>query len=64
MARRSYGTKQITQKRAAAALTQLLYGCTDERLAGFTAQGLAGSYNVPLATAEQMLTAARRTRAA
>jgi hypothetical protein len=60
---RSYGTKNITQKRARAALSQLLYGCTAERLAGFTAAGLAGSYNVPLATAEQMLSAARKVRA-
>jgi hypothetical protein len=61
--RRSYGSKQISQKRATAALSILLYGCTAERLAGFTAAGLAGSYNVPLATAEQMLSAARKVRA-
>lgn len=62
MASRTYGTRQLSQKRAAAALTQLLYGCAPERLAGFTAQGLAGSYNVTLATAETMLAAARRER--
>jgi hypothetical protein len=59
---RSYGSRQISAKRAAAALQQLLYGCTDERLAGFTAAGLAGSYNVPVETAERMLSGARLAR--
>jgi hypothetical protein len=59
---RSYGSKQISGKRATSALTQLLYGCTDERLQGFTAASLAGSYNVPLATAERMLDGARLAR--
>jgi hypothetical protein len=59
---RSYGTKQISAKRAAAALQQLLYGCTDERLAGFTAAGLAGSYRVTVETAERMLCGARAAR--
>ena len=59
---RSYGSKHISGKRARAALSMLLTGCTDERLKGFTAAGLAGSYNVPIATVEQMLAAARQGR--
>jgi hypothetical protein len=55
-------TAQITQAKAATALTCLLYGCTKERLAGFTAQGLSGSYNVPVAKAEEMLARARQGR--
>lgn len=59
--RRSYPSR-ISKKASNAQLVQLLYGCTDERLAGFTAAGLAGSYNVPVATAESMLCDARRGR--
>lgn len=44
------------------ALTGLLYGCTDERLASFTASGLASAYNVPLARVEAMLASARQGR--
>jgi hypothetical protein len=40
----------------------LLTGCTAERLAGFTAATLAGSYNVKIETAERMLQGARRSR--
>jgi hypothetical protein len=53
---------QISKANATAALTRLLYGCTPERLAGFTAQYLAASYAVPLDKAEQMLSAARQGR--
>lgn len=62
MRRRSYPKAHLSQKRAAAALTSLLCGCTDERLDGFTAAGLAGSYNVPVGTVEQMLATARQAR--
>jgi hypothetical protein len=55
-------TSQLSSKRAAAVLAQLLSGCTSERLASFTAAGLAGSYNVPVAKAEVMLAAARQGR--
>ena len=59
---RSYGTKALSKPKATAALTQLLYGCTLDKLASFTAEGLAASYNVPLATAERMLREARGRR--
>lgn len=38
----------------------LLTGCTKERLASFTPAALAASYNVPITTAEQMLSRARQ----
>lgn len=60
MSRRGWGSKSISQTRAATALTQLLCGCTPERLASFTAAGLAGSYNVPLPQVEAMLAKARQ----
>jgi hypothetical protein len=60
--RRSYPTAKLSSKRATAALQQLLCGCTVERLAGFTAAGLAATHNVKLAEAERMLDAARRGR--
>jgi hypothetical protein len=60
--RRSYPNAKLSRPRATAALSMLLSGCTIERLAGFTAAGLAASYNVPAATAERMLVAARRGR--
>jgi hypothetical protein len=56
-------TSQLSSKRAAAALAQLLSGCTSERLASFTAAGLAATHNVPLSRAEAMLAAARQGRA-
>jgi hypothetical protein len=59
---RRYPKAQLSQKRAAVALSMLLYGCTDERLKDFTAAGLAGSYNVSLAAAETMLAGARKAR--
>jgi hypothetical protein len=58
--RRRAGT--ISKKSAASALTQLLCGCTPERLAGFTAASLAGSYNVPIDKAEALLARARQGR--
>lgn len=59
---RSYGTKALSKPKATMALAQLLYGCTPERLASFTAQGLSAAYNVPPATAERMLGEARGRR--
>jgi hypothetical protein len=53
---------RISGKCAKMALTSLLYGCTLERLASFTAQGLAASYRVPIAEAERMLSRAREGR--
>jgi hypothetical protein len=57
---RRRGSSQLSKPKAESALTMLLTGCTKERLASFTAQGLAGSYNVPLATAERLLMSARQ----
>jgi hypothetical protein len=53
---------RISSKRAQSALCSLLSGCTDERLAGFTAASLAASYNVSLETAERMLVGVRKAR--
>lgn len=53
---------RISKKRADAALVNLLYGATVERLLGFTAASLASSYNVSLATAEKRLSDARKGR--
>lgn len=53
---------QLSQKKAEVALTMLLYGCTVDRLGGFTAGGLATSYNVPIVRAEALLSDARRRR--
>jgi hypothetical protein len=58
MARRG----NISKRNATVALTMLLTGCTKERLAGFTAEGLAASYNVPAAKAEELLDRARQGR--
>lgn len=57
-----YPNAQLSQKKAELALTMLLYGCTVERLGGFTAGGLATSYNVPVVRAETLLVDARRRR--
>lgn len=59
---RGWGSKQISSKRAATALQTLLIGCTKEKLASFTAVGLAGSYNVTVAQAEQLLAKAKQGR--
>ena len=62
MTTRSYPSR-ISAKQAKQGLTQLLYGCTEERLAGFTAQGLAASWRVPIAEVEDLLKRARAGRA-
>ena len=59
---RSYPKAHLSRPKAERALVALLYGCTDERLQGFTAAGLAASYNVAIAKAEAMLADARRRR--
>ncbi len=52
----------MSRKQAEMALAMLLSGCVDERLAGFTAESLSASYNVPKVRAETMLADARRRR--
>jgi len=61
MTSRAYPS-QISAKGARAQLVQLLHGCTKERLASFTAAGLARSWNVPEATAAELLAKARQGR--
>lgn len=60
--RASYPKALLSRKKAELALTGLLYGCTDERLAGFTADGLAASYNVPVERTKVLLDGARLGR--
>lgn len=57
-----YPKASLSAKQAEGALTHLLFFCTDERLAGFTAAGLSASYNVPIARVEAMLSDARGRR--
>lgn len=59
-----YPQKTQTQRQAETALVQLLYGCTTERLASFTADSLAASYGVKRDRVEQLLVEARLRRAA
>lgn len=61
MTARTYPSR-ISKRSAEVALTNLLYGCTGERLAGFTAAALAAAYNVPAAICEAMLVRARDGR--
>jgi hypothetical protein len=56
------GSKQLSRKRATAALSQLLCSCTAERLAEFTAAGLAATHNVTVDKADEMLSRARQGR--
>lgn len=58
----SYPNAHLSRKKAESALTMLLVGCTAERLQGFTATGLAASYNVPVERVEALLGDARRRR--
>lgn len=57
-----YPKRRVSRPKAETTLALLLSGCTPERLAGFTAQGLAASYNVPLPRVEAMLADVRRRR--
>lgn len=59
---RSYGSKAMTRKAAEQALASLLLNARDEAFARFTAEGLAGSYRVPVPRVAQMLEAERRRR--
>jgi hypothetical protein len=59
---RRAGTKHVSRKSADVALSLLLTGCTDERLAGFTAERLVSAYNVKLETAQRKLADARMRR--
>ena len=62
--RRSYGSKPMTRPKAERALLSLLTNCRVEMLAGFTAEGLAASYAVSVATAARMLDGAIKARLA
>ena len=57
-----YPDPKLSRKKAEVAVTMLLAGCTDERLAGFTAESLAASYNVAASDVARMLADARRRR--
>ena len=57
-----YPKASLSRVKAERALNELLYLCTAERLAGFTAAGLSASYNVPIARVEAMLSDARGRR--
>jgi len=57
-----YPNAHLSRKKAEMALTMLLYGCTVERLRGFTASSLAASYNVPITRTMALLDDARRRR--
>jgi hypothetical protein len=61
MTSRSYPST-ISAKRARAALVMLLTGCTKERLASFTAEGLAASYRVPIGEVAGLLQRAKKGR--
>lgn len=61
--RHSYPRAALSAKKAERVLVALLYGCTVERLRGFTANGLAASYAVPLPRVAELLDEARRRRA-
>ena len=59
---RRYGSKEITRPEAKAQLIQLLYGCTPEKLASFTVDGLCRTHRVDERTVEYELTIARQKR--
>lgn len=58
-----YPDKQLSVASARSQLSQLLAGCTDEKLAGFTADSLAKMYRVKMTDIEAMLHTARTARA-
>ena len=62
MTSRRFGSRPMTRPKAERALLSLLTNCRVEMLAGFTAEGLSKSYNVPLSTAARMLDGAREGR--
>lgn len=59
---RRYPDARLSRPKAEVVLGLLLAGCTDERLAAHTAEGLAKSYNVQLPRVEAMLEQARAAR--
>lgn len=54
--------KRETQVNAKARLVSILYGCTAQRLAQFTAEGLAATHNCDVRVCEYELTIARQKR--
>jgi hypothetical protein len=60
--KRAYPAQHISRKSAVSSLTRLLAFCTLERLAGFTAAGLAAMFNVSREVAGEMLERARARR--
>ena len=64
MTSRRFGSRPMTRPKAEHALLSLLTNCRVEMLAGFTAEGLAASYAVPVATAARMLEGAIKARLA
>lgn len=61
---RRYGSKAITRKNAAAALAMMLSAVKPENLETFTAEQLAGCWNVPVGKIAEMLAEARARRSA
>lgn len=55
--------KQLSVQSATASLSMLLAGCTDEKLAEFTTDGLSKIFRVKPAQIEAMLHTARTARA-
>jgi hypothetical protein len=60
---RRYASKQPSEKQRLAHVAQLVACCTRERFAEMTAEGLAKSWNVPVAKVATMIEA-RKARAA
>jgi len=58
-----YPSKQISAGEAKTQMMLLLNGCTDQRLAALTVDGLMASYRVDRKLAEYHLTIARQNRA-
>lgn len=57
-----YPDKQMSVAGARSQLSQLLAGCTDDRLASFTADGLGKMFRIKPAEIEAMLFTARTAR--
>jgi hypothetical protein len=57
-----FASKQLSVTEAKAQMLQLLCGCTDQRLAALTVDGLMASFRVDRKTAEYHLTIARQNR--
>ncbi len=61
--RTGYGREPLSAVASKNHLLSLLTGCTDERLAGFTVDGLCRMYDVPEKQVEYHLTIERQNRA-